>query len=200
MTCNYGFEMQQQVEGSLKLLKDILGADLLGVYLFGSSLVGGLQKYSDIDLFVVTHRATTLEEKSRFIAALLKISGIYMKDTKRPLEITLVEKTMINPWQYPPRFDFQYGEWLRASFEKGIVEPWETHEMPDLALIVTQVSICIGAEGERWDDISALTKSCAEFMINKIKLHISLIHFDDPNKLIKLAEEPFSGDSSVRSG
>lgn len=53
--------------------------------------------------------------------------------------MTIVEKTMINPWRYPPYFDFQYGEWLRPSFEKSIVEPWLTHEMPDLALIITQV-------------------------------------------------------------
>jgi len=41
--------------------------------------------------------------------------------------------------QYPPHFDFQYGDWLRQSFEKVILEPWQTHEMPDLALFVTQV-------------------------------------------------------------
>lgn len=51
----------------------------------------------------------------------------------------MVEKSMVNPWHYPPRFDFQYGEWLRESFEKGIVEPWSTDEMPDLAVIITQV-------------------------------------------------------------
>lgn len=55
----YSHEMQQQLNESVELLKMILGTDLLGVYLYGSSLVGGLQKYSDIDLFVVTNRATT---------------------------------------------------------------------------------------------------------------------------------------------
>ncbi len=132
-------EVQQQLKDSLELLKMILGPDLLAVYLYGSFLVGGLQKYSDIDLFVVTNRVTTSEEKTKLIANLLQISGIYMKSSKLPIEMTLVEKTMINPWQYPPHFDFQYGEWLRKSFEKGIIEPWLTYEMPDLALIVTQV-------------------------------------------------------------
>jgi len=257
----------------------ILGPDLLGVYLYGSALVGGLQKYSDIDLFVVTNRVTTSEEKTKLIANLLQISGIYMKNSKLPIEITIVEKAEITPWQYPPHFDFQYGDWLRKSFEKGIIEPWLTHEMPDLALIVTQVllksqtlwglepeqllaqvpyhdfmkamlhdlnrlatdlehdtrnvlltyariwstletnairskpaaadwamnhlpkvyqpvmkrakSICIGVENEYWDDIEVLIKSCANFMVDKINAQISLINFDDPNKLIKLAEEPF---------
>lgn len=132
-------EMQQQLKDSLQLLRNIFDSHLLGVYLYGSSLVGGLQKYSDIDLFVVTHRGTTLEEKIQLITNLLQISGIYMKTTKLPIEMTIVEKSAINPWQYPPHFDFQYGDWLRASFENGIIEPWSNYEMPDLALIITQI-------------------------------------------------------------
>lgn len=277
--CNH--EIQQQLKDSLGLLKMILGSDLLGVYLYGSSLVGGLQKYSDIDLFVVTNRATNPEEKAKLSANLLQISGIYMKSSKLPIEMTLVEKAAINPWQYPPYFDFQYGDWLRQSFETGVIEPWLTYEMPDLALIITQVllksqtlwgaepeqllvhvpycdfmkamlhdlnrlamdleydtrnvlltyariwstletdmirskpaaadwvmnhlpeiyqlvmkrakSICIGIENEYWDDIEILIKPCADFMAGKINAQISLINLDDLNKLIKLAEEPFSG-------
>ncbi len=276
MTYIYSSEMLQQLKDSLELLKMILKSDLLGVYLYGSSLVGGLQKYSDMDLLVVTNRAITSEEKNRLIVHLLQISGIYMKSSKLPIEMTFVEKKMINPWQYPPRFGFQYGEWLRESFENGIVEPWLNDEMPDLALIVTQVllksqtlwglepeqllapvpyqdfmkamlhdlnrlatalehdtrnvlltyariwstletdairskpaaadwvmkrlpeiyqpvmkrakSICMGVEKEHWDDIESLIKPCTHFMVNKINSQISLVNFDNPNKLIKLAE------------
>lgn len=53
--------------------------------------------------------------------------------------MTLVERVAINPWIYPPLFDFQYGEWLRSSFEMGNFEPWSDRAMPDLALIITQV-------------------------------------------------------------
>lgn len=132
-------EIQQQLKDSLALLKRILGPDLLGVYLFGSSVVGGLQKYSDIDMFVVANRETTLEEKNHLIAQLLQSSGLYMKGAKPPIEMTIVQKAAVNPWRYPPHFDFQYGEWLRTSFEQGILEPWDTHEMSDLAVIITQV-------------------------------------------------------------
>ena len=62
-----------------------------------------------------------------------------MKSTKLPIEMTIVEKGEINPWHYPPHFDFQYGDWLRKQFESGIIEPWPTKEMPDLALLITQV-------------------------------------------------------------
>jgi predicted nucleotidyltransferase len=139
MNSNITVQRQKQLRDSLALLKMVLGHDLLGVYLYGSSVVGGLQKYSDIDLLVVTNRAPTPQEKSTLVTHLLQISGMYMKSTKRPLEVTVVEKTAINPWHYPPHFDFQYGEWLRESFEKGIITPWVDYEMPDLALIITQV-------------------------------------------------------------
>ncbi len=131
--------VEKQIHKCLDLVKEIFGQDLLGIYLYGSSIVGGLQKYSDIDLFVVSNRATTREEKSQLTTLLLQISGIYMKSKKLPIEMTIVEKSEINPWHYPPRFDFQYGEWLRQQFERGDIEPWSSKEMPDLALLVTQV-------------------------------------------------------------
>lgn len=130
---------KHQIEQCIHLLKEIFGTELLGVYLYGSSIVGGLQKFSDIDLCVVSNRATTLEEKSKLVTALLKISGIYMKSEKLPVELTVVVKSEINPWRYPPKFDFQYGDWLRQEFDSGNIEPWQTKEMPDLALLITQI-------------------------------------------------------------
>jgi hypothetical protein len=62
-----------------------------------------------------------------------------MQDDKPPIEMTLVEKSAVTPWQYPPDFDFQYGEWLREDFKKGNIEPWQSKKMPDLALLITQV-------------------------------------------------------------
>ncbi len=139
MTIYQNNEIEKQIKQCLYLIKDILGKDLLGVYLYGSAIIGGLQKYSDIDLFVVADRATTHEEKAKLVANLLQISGIYMKSSKLPIELTIVNKSEINPWHFPPNFDFQYGDWLRNIFESGNVEPWPTKEMPDLALLITQV-------------------------------------------------------------
>lgn len=131
--------VKKQIHECLNLVKEIFEIDLLGVYVFGSAILGGLQKYSDIDVFVVTNRATTHEEKAKLVTALLKISGLYMKSKKPPIELTIVEKSAINPWRYPPKFDFQYGEWLREQFENGNREPWPTKEMPDLAVLITQI-------------------------------------------------------------
>lgn len=132
-------ETKTQISQCLDLLKETLGKDLLGIYLYGSAIVGGLQKYSDIDLLVVTNRSTMHEEKIHLVTHLLTISGVYMKSVKKPLELTIVVKSEINPWHYPAQFDFQYGDWLREKFEKNNFEPWSTKVMPDLAILITQV-------------------------------------------------------------
>jgi len=139
MQANNNF-INQQIDECVALLKIVLGEDLLGVYLYGSIVMGGLQKYSDIDLFVVSNRQTTLDEKIELINALLKISGIYAvsKDLK-PIELTIVVKSDVNPWKYPPKFDFLYGDWMRKDFKAGIVEPWKSKELPNLALVITQL-------------------------------------------------------------
>lgn len=268
--------VEKQIHKCLNLVKEIFGQDLLGIYLYGSSILGGLQKYSDIDLFVVANRSTTHEEKVKISTALLKISGIYMKSKKLPIEMTIVEKSEINPWRYPPRFDFQYGEWLRKQFEHGNIEPWQTKEMPDLALLITQIllanttlvgtnpnqvfctvpyrdvimaikdtlpnlmseldsdtrnvlltlarvwstvatdaiyskpaaadwvvnrlpekycpvmerakAICQGEEREYWDDLQALIKSCADFILSEVQNKITkIMASDDPYRSIKIA-------------
>ena len=144
---------EKQILECVNLVKEIFGQNLLGMYLYGSSVVGGLQKYSDIDLFIVSSRATTREEKAKLVTALLKISGIYMKSKELPIEMTIVEKAEINPWHYPPKFDFQYGEWLREQFEDGNIEPWPTKEMSDLALLITQILLAsttlVGAHSDQ---------------------------------------------------
>lgn len=132
-------QTQEQINQCISLLQDIMSEDLLGIYLYGSAIIGGLQKYSDLDLLVITNRNTTSVEKTKLISHLLAISGVYKLESKRPLEMTIVVKSEVNPWQFPPKFDFQYGEWLRDDFEKGKIEYEPNMEMPDLALLITQV-------------------------------------------------------------
>lgn len=132
-------QTEEQIHQCVNLLKDLLGKDLLGVYVYGSAVINGLQKYSDLDLFVVSSRSISPEEKTKLIENLLTLSGNYKLGLKRPIEMTVVVKSEVNPWRYPPRFDFQYGDWLRSEFESGNFEPWKTKEMPDIALLITQV-------------------------------------------------------------
>ncbi len=114
-------------------------AEILGVYLYGSTVAGGLRPDSDLDVFVVTRRRLTSSEKSCVFDRLMPISG---RDTRprawRPLEVTVVAQGDVRPWRYPPRMDLQYGEWLRKQFLADGVVP-EASVSPDLAILVFMV-------------------------------------------------------------
>ena len=56
-------------------MQDILGQDVIGAYLFGSAVLGGLKLGSDIDVIAISKRPTTYEQKARFVRRLLDISG-----------------------------------------------------------------------------------------------------------------------------
>lgn len=164
-----------QISKSVACIKKLFKDDLLGIYQYGSSILDGLQRYSDIDLLVILSRPISKYEKSNIIQELLSISGIYMKDDNYPLEVTIVQKPAINPWSYPPVFEFQYGEWLRDRFENNEVDLWDSKDMPDLAIIFTQVllshKVLYGTSPEEVlpkvpykDFISAMTVSIPELM------------------------------------
>jgi streptomycin 3"-adenylyltransferase len=112
---------------------------LLGAYLYGSAVAGGLRPQSDLDVLGVVARRLTAGEHRRVIDGLLRISG---RDTRpaawRPLELTLVVGDEVRPWRYPPRFDLQYGEWLRGDFRAGRTDVWPSPN-PDVAILITMV-------------------------------------------------------------
>ncbi|HUP32120.1 MAG TPA: aminoglycoside adenylyltransferase family protein [Gaiellaceae bacterium] len=131
---------EQQLERVVTLVRDVLDPDTSGAYLFGSALLGGLGPRSDLDVLVVSTRATTREKKRRLAEGLLGISGRSTSEGRwRRVEVTVVVASEVVPWRYPPRFDFQYGDWLRDEFERGDVEPWPTTVNPDLAALITMV-------------------------------------------------------------
>jgi predicted nucleotidyltransferase len=129
---------EEQLEQVLAAVRDVLGADVVGAYLHGSAVLGGLRPRSDIDVLVVSRRPTTREEKRSLVDRLFTVSGPASPGPPRPVELTIVVESEIRPWRYPPRFDFQYGEWLRGEFESGNVEPWPTTN-PDVASLIAMV-------------------------------------------------------------
>jgi predicted nucleotidyltransferase len=130
---------QEQLDQVVAIVREGLGADVVGAYLFGSAVLGGLKPRSDLDVLVVSRSRTARERKRHLVDRLLAVSGGISPGPPRPIELTLVVESEIRPWRYPPRFDFQYGEWLRREFESGDVEPWPTTTNPDLASLITMV-------------------------------------------------------------
>jgi predicted nucleotidyltransferase len=133
-------EDRQQLDRVVALVRDVLGPELVGAYLFGSAVLGGLRPESDLDVLVVSARRTTREQKRRLVERLLAISGRVTRWGRwRRVELTIVVESELRPWRFPPSFDFQYGDWLRGEFERGNLEPWPSRTNPDLASLITMV-------------------------------------------------------------
>jgi streptomycin 3"-adenylyltransferase len=127
-----------QLDAALAAVRAALtDARMLGAYLYGSSVDGGLRPDSDLDVLVVIDRSLRPGEKSRVVAGLLPISGRDERPSSwRPLDVTVVALPSIQPWRYPPEIELQYGEWLRARFLTGEIEP-DPGTQGDLGVLIT---------------------------------------------------------------
>jgi streptomycin 3"-adenylyltransferase len=134
-----GDALAEQTRAVVEVVSGILGDSLLGLYRYGSAEAGGLRPQSDLDLLGVLARRTTPDERRRLIDGLGPTSRRgHRPEGWRPVELTLLVRDEVVPWRWPPRFDVQYGEWLRAAFDAGELAPWPATN-PDVAMLVTMV-------------------------------------------------------------
>lgn len=128
--------MQAAIDRVTSHLKRHDPGGVLGIYLYGSAVVGGLQPNSDIDLLMVTERSLTVDEREDLAGFLLQFSGRRATVTSgQPLDLTSVVRDDVVPWRYPPRCDFLYGEWLRTDIAGGRLP--QPHAAADLAVLLT---------------------------------------------------------------
>lgn len=131
-------EIPEQAKQAQAAVEDVLGDSIIGIYLFGSAVVGGLRRDSDVDILVLVAKPPTLEQRKALVAELMGISGAMGNaQAVRPLELTVITLSDGVPWRFPPRAEFVYGEWLREEFEAGSVP--EPARDPDLAIVLKQV-------------------------------------------------------------
>lgn len=122
----------------VRLVQQVLGPEVLGAYQHGSAVLGGLQPTSDIDVLVVLPRPTTEPERRAIVEELLDVSGARARRLPgRPVELSLVVHSDVQPWRFPPRRDMEYGEWLRHEYEAGLTPG--ANRCPDLAVLLTMV-------------------------------------------------------------
>jgi predicted nucleotidyltransferase len=127
-----------QLRGLVGLLREVLEDAIVGVYLFGSAVRGGLRPDSDLDLLAVIDRRTAPNERRALIDGLLARSRSPAHRERRHLEVTVVVLDAVRPWRYPPPLELQFGDWWRTEFEAGDLAPW-TSPNPDLAVVLTTV-------------------------------------------------------------
>jgi streptomycin 3"-adenylyltransferase len=110
---------------------------MLGAYLHGSAVLGGMLPTSDVDVLAVIDRPTTPEERLELVRRLMPISLPSRAHSTRPIELTVVNQSDVRPWRYPPRMEFQYGEWLRDEYERGeVAQPAPSADLAALLAVV----------------------------------------------------------------
>ncbi|WP_148255422.1 aminoglycoside adenylyltransferase family protein [Aidingimonas lacisalsi] len=120
------------------IVESVIGESVVGIYLFGSAVVGGLKNDSDVDILVAVNGALTFPQRQALVAQLMNVSGaIGNVHSIRPIELTVIAVSDVVPWRFPPRAEFVYGEWLREEFETGSV-PEPGHD-PDLTIVLKKV-------------------------------------------------------------
>ena len=127
---------REQIAAATDVIRAVLGDAAVATYLFGSAVVGGLRPESDLDILVVGRRALTVSERARIIERLLPLSGRQAVGCPgRAIELTILNRQALTPWRYPPSLELQYGDWLRAGFERGELPEWPRAD-PDVAILV----------------------------------------------------------------
>lgn len=131
-------QTSHQVSAALAALRDIFGDCLLGVYLHGSAVAGGLRPQSDIDLLAVVDRDLTSDKRLALLSALLRLSGHHPAAPGGPrcLEVMIFARRHLASQVFPARAEFVYGEWLRDAFEAGAVPMPE--QDPEYTLVLAQ--------------------------------------------------------------
>jgi len=131
-------EIPDEARQAQSAVEGVLGDSIIGLYLFGSAVVGGLKRDSDVDILVAVSDSPTFEQRKALVSQLMSVSGaIGNRQAIRPLELTVMTFSDVVPWQFPPRAEFVYGEWLRGEFEAGSVP--EPVCDPDLAIVLKKV-------------------------------------------------------------
>jgi streptomycin 3"-adenylyltransferase len=129
----------EQVAQVVAIARGVFGEYLLGAYLHGSAVLGGMLPTSDVDVLAVIGRATNAEDRAALIQRIMPISGPPVAESRwRPVELTVVRQADVKPWRYPPRMQFMYGEWLKADYKRGELGP-EPGPNPDLTTLLRLV-------------------------------------------------------------
>ena len=183
--------VEEQSNAAIRVVRrGLVDAEIVGFYLYGSAVAGGLRPDSDLDLFVVTDRRLTTVEKARIVEGLLPISDRHARPpTWRPIEVTIVAEPEVRPWRYPARMELQYGEWLRDAFRSGTIQP-QPAENPDLGVVITMVRqtgrALIGADAS--DVLDAVPRSeLVRGMVDGVPSLLSDLDDDTRNVLLTLA-------------
>ena len=107
--------VRRQIGALLESLRDLLGRNLIAVYLHGSLANGDFRPASsDIDLLVLTEQPLVRDTKLGLAQTLLDRSG-----KPSPVELSVLARDDLTPWRHPAPYQFHYSEQWRERLTAG---------------------------------------------------------------------------------
>lgn len=107
--------VRAQIEAFCTQVHNLLGDDLVAIYLHGSLAMGCFNpERSDIDLLVIERRSMTVEAKYHLMDSLLRISN-----SPRPIETSFLVQSDIHPFRHPLPYGLHYSETWRERESKA---------------------------------------------------------------------------------
>ena len=104
-------------ESFVKRSREILGDNLVGIYLHGSAVMGCFnEKKSDIDLLVVVDMALPNEIKRQYMDMVVELNTYA---PKKGIELSIVRKSVCKPFIYPTPFELHFSiahlQWYKTN-------------------------------------------------------------------------------------
>jgi predicted nucleotidyltransferase len=176
-----------------------LGDSVVGVYHYGSAMLGGLRRFSDLDVLVVVDHPTTGDQRRQLLTEIMPVSGSRgARLAGRPVELTIVLRGMVKPWRPHQEREFQYGEWLREEYEVGLIpEPQADHDLaPLLATVLTASHALVGPPADEVIE-PVPNEGLVASMRNAVPSLLADLDTDTTNVLLTLARMWYTIDSGT---
>ncbi len=137
---NCPYPSRDQVATIRDGLLNVLGDNLIGIYLHGSLVLDCFNpERSDIDLLAVIEDGLALEAQRAVVQLMLAHSVPYEPPSLvRPVEISILRIDQLFPWQHPAPFDLHFSEHHRerliTQIADGSWQQWTSSNQRDADL------------------------------------------------------------------
>ena len=109
--------LKRITESFVRRSREILGENLVGIYLHGSAAMGCFNdKKSDIDLLVVVKGKVSDEDKLRYMDMVVELNALA---PEKGIEFSMVRREVCRPFVYPTPFELHFSNAHLAWYERN---------------------------------------------------------------------------------
>lgn len=128
----------------VRLFKEILKDNLVGVYLHGSLAMGCCTNTSDIDILVVVNHPLTFSIKRHIIDGIIVLEAL----PEKGLEMSIVLKKHTRDFVYPTPFELHYSDFHQAKYlhERDYICVGRDRDLAAHITVINQRGICLFGE------------------------------------------------------